>query len=135
MSIGNTFQNGTVAVPGKARKVWREIRHQYPAGGEVVNVDDWFGGIIPAGTPCKYDRVTKEVTCYLDSEIIGASDVSTLGINGFTQEDIDCRAINASATGVATATVIYDGEIYDYFFTMPVLRKLAGVVPQVIFVH
>lgn len=135
MSIGNTFQNGTVAVPGKARKVWREIRHQYPAGGKVVNVSAWYGGIIPAGTPCKYDRTTKEVTCYLDSAITGASDVSTLGINGFTQEDIDCRAINASATGVATATVIYDGEIYDYFFTSAVLTKLAGVVPQVIFVH
>lgn len=135
MSIGNTFQNGTVAVPGKARKVWREIRHQYPAGGKVVNVSAWYGGIIPAGTPCKYDRATKEVTCYLDSAITGASDVSTLGINGFTQEDIDCRAINASATGVATATVIYDGEIYDYFFTSAVLTKLAGAVPQVIFVH
>lgn len=135
MSIGNTFQNGSVAVPGKARKVWREIRHQYPAGGKVVNVSAWYGTIIPAGTPCKYDRATKEVTCYLDSAITGASDVATLGINGFTQEDIDCRAINASATGVATATVIYDGEIYDYFFTSAVLTKLAGVVPQVIFVH
>lgn len=135
MSIGNTFQNGTVAVPGKARKVWREIRHQYPAGGNVVNMRAWYGGIIPAGTPCKYDRETKEVTCYIGSAIIGASDVSALGINGFTQEDIDCRAINASATGVATATVVYDGEIYDYFFTLPVLRQLEGVVPQVIFVH
>lgn len=136
MSIGNTFQNGTVAVPGKARKVWREIRHQYPAGGLVVNADAWEGRIIPAGTPCKYDRATKEVTCYLDSAITGASDVSTLGINGFTQEDIDCHAINESATDVyQTATVIYDGEIYDYFFTPPVLTKLAGVVPQVIFVH
>lgn len=135
MSIGNTFQDGSVAVPGKARKVWREIRHQWPAGGTVQNIDDWYGQIIPAGTPCKYDSTKKEVTCYLDSAITGADNVSTLGINGFTQEDIDCRAFSLSTGGVATATVIYDGEIYDYFFSAAVLAKLKGVVPQVIFVH
>lgn len=137
MSIGNTFQNGSVAVPGKARKVWREIRHQWPAGGKVVNVSAWYGGIIPAGTPCKYDGAAKEVTCYTDDAITGASSIATLGINGYTQEDIDCRAINASAPGIATATVIYDGEIYDFMFDSAVLAKLKTVTtcPQVIFVH
>ncbi|MBR1725790.1 MAG: hypothetical protein IJ724_03940 [Muribaculaceae bacterium] len=131
--MGNTFQSGSVAVPGRARKVWREIRHQWPAGGKVKNIEDWFGAIIPAGTPCKYDGATKEVTCYTDTAVTGAADITTLGINGYTQEDIDCRAISA----VATATVIYDGEIYDYFFSAAVLAKLKTVTtcPQVIFVH
>lgn len=138
MSIGNTFQNGSVAVPGKARKVWREIRHQYPAGGRVTALRDWFGSIIPAGTPCKYIGETKEVICYTNQAITAASDISTLGINGYTQEDIDCRAFGlGAADGFATATVIYDGEIYDFMFDSAVLAKLKTVTtcPQVIFVH
>lgn len=137
MSIGNTFQAGSVAVPGKARKVWREIRHQYPAGGKVENISDWYGQIIPAGTPCTYYGETKQVTCHTDDAISDAENMSLLGINGYTQEDIDCRAISASAPGIVTATVIYDGEIYDYMFDSAVLAKLKTVTtcPQVIFVH
>ena len=134
--IGNTFQAGQ-SYYGHARKVWREIRHQYPAGGKVANVSAWYGSIIPAGTPCKYDRATKEVLCYTDDAIGDAADPTTLGINGFTQEDIDCRAINASATGFATATVIYDGEIYDYAFTTGTLEVLESLtsIPQIVIVH
>ena len=138
MSIGNTFKHGSIATPGKARKVWREIRHQYPAGGLVTNLDQWYGKIIPAGTPCQYDPATKSVAAYTDTAITGASDITTLNINGYTQEDIDCRAYSSSDAGSGngvTATVIYDGEIYDYFFSAAVLAKLKGLVPQVIFVH
>ena len=135
MSIGNKFKHGSIATPGRARKVWREIRHQYPVGGLVTNLAQWYGHIIPAGTPCQYDPATKSVAAYTDDAIIGAADISSLNINGYTQEDIDCRDINSATDGVVTATVIYDGEIYDYFFSQAVLAKLKGVVPQVIFVH
>ena len=133
-NIGNTFKMGSLTLPGRAKKVWREIRHQYPAGGKIANVSDWSSaGLIPAGTPCKYDSSAKTVTAYKDATITGTADASALaalGINGYTQEDI-----YLDGATIATATVIYDGEIYDYFFSSAMLAKIVGLVPQVIFVH
>ena len=119
--MGNTFGSQTVGV-GHARKVWREVKDQFPAGGVVENLSDWLtGGVgkIPAGTFCKwYDDAAnnggKKVVCYIDAQIktaaAGQGGVATLGINGATLYDID---IEAGET-VGTATVIYAGEYYSY---------------------
>lgn len=126
--MGNTFGSQTVSV-GHARKVWREVKDQFPAGGVVANLSDWLtGGVgkIPAGTFCKWEDATeggKKVTCYTPAQIKAAGNVSTLGINGATLYDID---IEAGET-VGTATVIYAGEYYSYMVDADVLAKVKDI--------
>ena len=116
--MGNTFGSRTVNA-GHARKVWREVKDQFPAGGVVTNLTDWVSagvGKIPAGTFCKWedagkDNGGKKVTCYTAAQIKAASgNPASLGINGATLYDIDIEAGDT----VGTATVIYAGEYYDY---------------------
>lgn len=130
--MGNTFGSQTVSV-GHARKVWREVKDQFPAGGVVANLSDWLtGGVgkIPAGTFCKWEDLGasggKKVTCYKASQITGTADaaaLAALGINGATLYDID---IEAGET-VATATVIYAGEYYSYMVAANVLAKVKDI--------
>lgn len=128
--MGNTFGSQTVSA-GHARKVWREVKDQFPAGGVVVNLTDWVsGGVgkIPAGTFCKWedagkDNGGKKVTCYTKAQILAAGSIATLGINGATLYDID---IEAGET-VGTATVIYAGEMYSYMVDESVLAKVKDV--------
>ena len=76
--MGNTFGSQSVSA-GHARKVWREVKDQFPAGGKVVNLSDWLTnsvGKIPAGTPCKwYDDATygKLVKAFTKAEILAAA--------------------------------------------------------------
>ena len=136
MDLGNTFDTTTVTY-GHARKVWREIRHQYPAGGTISNVSAWSSaGKIPSGTPCKYDAANKTITAYPDATVSGAADaaaVVALGINGYLQEDV---VIKSNST-VGTGTVIYAGEIYEYMFASAVLEKLKlnTLTPMIVFVQ
>lgn len=130
--MGNTFGSQTVST-GHARKVWREVKDQFPAGGVVANLSDWLtGGVgkIPAGTFCKWEDLGanggKKVTCYKASQITGTADaaaLAALGINGATLYDID---IEAGET-VATATVIYAGEYYSYMVDANVLAKVKDI--------
>lgn len=130
--FGNTYDVKEFSV-GHAKKVWREIRHRFPAGGTVANVADWVEkGIIPSGTPVKYDSSTKTIECYTDTDITGAADLTTLGINAFLQEDVKVT----SESTIASGTAIYAGEIYEYVFDSAVLAKLKTLttVPQITFV-
>lgn len=125
-TIGNTFDVKSVKY-GHARKVWREITDIYPAGGVISNIADWTdAGLIPAGTPVKYDISAKTIEAYTDTDLSG-SDVATLGINGFLQEDV----VVASASTVGTGTVVYGGEIYGYMFAEATLTALGGVGAQI----
>lgn len=130
--FGNTYDVTEFTV-GHAKKVWREIRHRFPAGGTVANVADWVAkGIIPSGTPVKYDSTAKTIECYTDADITGAADLAALGINAFLQEDVKVT----SDKTVASGTAIYAGEIYEYAFDASVLTKLKTLttVPQITFV-
>ena len=133
MINGNTFDVKTVKY-GHSTKVWREIRHRYPAGGTIENVSDWVSvGKIPAGTPVKYDKNAKTLKAYTDQQIKGASDISTLGINAYLQED----AFITSGSTIATGTAVYAGELYDYMFDAEVLTKLQNITTtqQIVWVH
>lgn len=132
-TFGNSFDN-TSQKWGHARKVWREIRHRYPAGAKITNVSEFVNsGVIPAGSAVKFDAEKKEMTVVLDSAIKAASDVKTLGVNGYLQEDV--RVLSANT--VATGTVIYAGEIYEYMFDADVVAKLKTLttVPQIVWVQ
>lgn len=125
---GNTF-NQTYFSGTHARKVWREIRGQWPAGGKVTNVSDWVSkGVIPAGTPaywaCDAATGAKTVKCLTDAQAkaIGGES-STDKVNGHIQEDIPIMDANT----VATATVINDGDIYEYMLDESVVAKLKTV--------
>jgi hypothetical protein len=115
--MGNTFGSQSVNA-GHARKVWREVKDQFPAGGVVTNLTDWVSagvGKIPAGTFCKWyddaDNGGKKVVCYTAAQIKAASgNPASLGINGATLYDIDIE----NGDTVGTATVVYAGEYYDY---------------------
>ena len=127
--MGNTFGSQTVTA-GHARKVWREVKDQFPAGGVVANLSDWVTagvGKIPAGTFCKWEDAGanggKQVTCYTAAQITSAGSIATLGINGATLYDID---IEAGET-VGTATVIYAGEYYSYMIPATVLAKVKDI--------
>lgn len=131
--FGNTFDKGTFHM-GHAKKVWREIRHRFPAGGTISNVADWVvKGKVPAGTPIKFDASANTITAYTDAAIKGASDVKTLGINAYLQED----AVIKDANTIATGTAIYAGEIYEYMFDAAVVAKLKTLttVPQIVWVQ
>lgn len=130
---GNTF-NTTTFSAGHARKVWREIRSQLPAGGKVSNISDWVSkGKIPAGTPAALtvDATTgaKTVKCFTDAQVKAAvtkegsteaPGIGSLGIQGHIQEDIPI--INGNTVG--TATVINDGDIYEYMLDADVVAAL-----------
>lgn len=130
---GNTF-NATEFSAGHARKVWREIRSQLPAGGKVSNISDWVtAGKIPSGTPAAQmvDAATgaKLIKCFTNAQVKAAvtasgSDtapgIDSLGINGHLQEDIPILNANTVATG----TVINDGDIYEYMLDADVVKAL-----------
>ena len=115
LQTGNTFDTQTFK-QGHSRKVWREMRRQWPVGGKVTNVSDWVEkGKIPTGTPCKYNNTVgaKEIICYTDEQIkAAAADIDSLGINGYT--DREMPIINGQTVG--TATAIREGDIYEYMF-------------------
>ena len=132
-TMGNTFDRESLKY-GHARKVWREIRHRYPAGGTIKNISDFVAmGKVPGGTPVKYDASTNEITAITDAQIKAAEDVTTLGINGYLQEDARIKDANTIATG----TVIYAGEIYEYMFDAEVAAKLKALatLPQIVWVQ
>lgn len=107
--IGNTFGSETVEFSNGQKRVWREIRHRFPAGGTFSSTDlqSYAGKVIPAGTPVVFDQSTKELTL--------ANNAAATAVDGFTQEDVYVK----DGTTAATATVIYDGEIYE-----PVLKAI-----------
>ena len=140
LQTGNTFDNLNFK-QGHSRKVWREPRRQWPAGGKITNVADWVAkGKIPAGTPCAYavnkDTGEKTIKCYTNEQIKaagtgeGAAGIDSLGINGYTDTPI------ASAKTQATATAINDGDIYEYMFDDDVaeILKANTKCPLVVFV-
>ena len=140
---GNTY-NVESYKWGHARKVWRSIRHVYPAGGMIENVDDFAtAGKIPAGSPVKFDPATKQITVITDAEIKAAVEVpdtkteaeavAELGINGFLQEDARIKGEGTLASG----TVVYGGELYEYMFDSEVVKKLKllTTVPQIVWVQ
>lgn len=132
MSIGNSFNTKTFKI-GHARKVWRETRAVFPGGGVVENVSDWKDkGVIPSGRPCKFDPKEKKVKVFTEEQVkAGAAD--ELGINGYIQEDI--RIVDENTVG--SATVVYDGEIYEFMFSDEELAILkAGTkTPQIVWVY
>lgn len=132
---GNTFDVKTTTY-GHAAKVWRSVRHVFPAGGVIENVSDFVAaGKIPAGTPVKYyinNDGEKAIVAYKDSDITGAQTLSTLGINGYLQED----AVITDSNTIATGTVVYAGELYEHMFAAAVVTALKGLttVPQIVWV-
>lgn len=120
---GNSFGTQTFNY-GHAKKVWREIRHRYPAGGTISNIAAWKTAkkdVIPAGTPVVFDAEAKTMVAQLEAANTA---------NGYTQEDVVIK----DAT-VATATVIYDGELYGYMYDAADVAILAAAVPGVKFVY
>lgn len=107
--IGNTYGNESVEIGGGQKRVWREIRHRFPSGGtfESSVLTANAGKVIPAGSPVTFDQKAKTLTLVTGKESAAAV------IDGFTQEDVWVK----DGVTAASATVIYDGEIYE-----PVLK-------------
>ena len=117
---GNTFDT-TTQKWGHARKVWRSVEHTEPSGGTVSNISDWVAkGVIPAGTPVKFDHTAKTIVAITDAAITAATDVTTLGINGYSLDDVRV----SSADTIGTIDVVYAGFLYEYMYDSAILAKL-----------
>lgn len=112
--IGNTFGTESVEWNNGQKRVWREIRHRFPSGGTFSSaaLSQNKGKVIPSGTPVAFDQSTKALT------IVTGKEEGGIVIDGFTQEDVWVKSDGVSA---ATATVIYDGEIYEPVLAAAVL--------------
>lgn len=112
--IGNTFGTESVEWSNGQKRVWREIRHRFPSGGTFSStvLSQNKGKVIPSGTPVAFDQSTKALT------IVTGKEEGSIVIDGFTQEDVWVKPDGVSA---ATATVIYDGEIYEPVLAAAVL--------------
>ena len=135
MITGNTFTQREITI-SPARKVWREIRHRYPAGGIVTNFNDFLeSGKIPAGTPVSLDQENKTIQPIPDSVIeeTAGEDIATLNINGYIQEDVPVKSEN----DVCSGTVIYAGELYEWAVSSASLEKLRlnPLTPMIIWVR
>lgn len=139
---GNTFGKQTVGHK-HARKVWREVRQQYPAGGTITNITDFASTkVIPAGSFVKYDMSAKtieviteaKITACISSGNVDAAKVAALGVNGYLYND----AYLLDGVTVATGTVVYEGELYKYMLSENAQKVAAQVqlttVPQVVLV-
>lgn len=121
---GNSFKNEGWSV-GKGQRVWREIRHRFPAGGKIVNLNAFTDATdsslakVPAGTPVTFDAAKKEITLLTSTAVASAT-----AVDGFTQEEIVC-----DKTATATATVVYAGELYAYMYSSADLAKLKTLAP------
>lgn len=130
-TIGNTFDAKTVSY-GHAKKIWREIKNVYPAGGTIANAADFVAeGKVPSGSAVKFDAASGIITAYKAADITGAADIATLGINGYLQED--APVVDGT---LATGTVVYAGEINEYMFDSEVVAKLKAntTTPQIVWV-
>lgn len=108
--IGNTFGTETVEWNNGQKRVWREIRHRFPSGGtfDSATLTQNKGKVIPAGSPVTFDQAKKTLKL-----VTGKEGEGLVIIDGFTQEDVYVK----DGVTAGTATVIYDGEIYE-----PVLK-------------
>lgn len=139
---GNVFKSGSITFSGPAQRVWREIRHRYPAGGTITNLSDFTSaGIIRSGSPVSYDPADKEITVLTDTAITAADTaekVAALGINGYLQEDVVLDSTGGGGVpDAATGTVVYAGELYEYMYPSAVVAVLKQVTttPQIVFVQ
>lgn len=114
---GNTFDAQSFSV-GHSRKVWRRIEEQLPGGFMITNVSDFVDdGLIRSGmavvksTDDGADEKDIKVLTWAQL-LAGASDIDSLGIIGFLQEDAPIIDANTKATG----NIIVKGEIYAYMF-------------------
>lgn len=121
--FGNSFDKTSVNY-GHARKIWRSQSHVEPGGAVITNVADFVAaGKIQSGLPVKFDNQAKTMKVYTEAQVKSASDMATLGINGFLKEDV--RILSADT--VATGTVVYGGEIYEFMFDAAVVAKLKAL--------
>lgn len=122
-NIGSVFGKGTSSYGG-GRSVWRETKAVYPGGGRMTtaSIKAILGstakeGVIPAGTPCTFNSTTKEITLLTSANLAASSKPV---VNGFIKDDIaiiDLGAVPTDANLFASATVVYEGEIYEYAFS------------------
>lgn len=123
-NIGSVFADSSTTYTGGER-VWRETRRVYPGGGRLTtaSIKAILGntakeGVIPAGTPVTFDSSTKTITLLTSANLAVAENKPT--VNGFIKDDIAIVGLGAVPTNdnlFASATVVYEGELYEYMFS------------------
>lgn len=103
---GNTFGKTSNSF-GAGKNVWHEVKGQFPVGGVIDLASYAVGDVIPAGSLVALNQSAHT------AEIVKASETAKLAnVNGLLYNDIYVDAAAKSATGAATATVVYAGEVY-----------------------
>lgn len=137
--FGHTFGSTSATFNG-GKKVWHEVKAQYPVGGVIDIADKNVGDIIPAGTLFALDMANhKAGVAYSATKAYKVGDVVinegkiykcktncsaaawstnsskfelTNGGFGLLQNDLVIDELAKSETGAATVSLVYDGVIY-----------------------
>lgn len=138
--LGNTFDKTKVAY-GHARKVWREVHDQYPAGGTIENTSDFLTTkVVPAGSMVSYDLEAKKITVITQAKLaecvtgdtVDIEKAKALKFNGYLYNDAPLK----DGDTIATGAVVYRGELYKYMLTNEAVKVIEalGAVPGVVLV-
>lgn len=130
-TLGNTFGRAEKTY-GSGKNIWHEVKGAYPCGGNITNISDFEGKVIPAGSMCQFDQVTGTIKIIKASEIktetqSGAS-VEPSTIKGLLYNDVYIE----ENTDYATGSVVYAGEIYSDRLAEAVPEEVWAVLPMIV---
>ena len=133
---GNSFGRNSKECGG-SKNVWHEVVSTYPVGGKIINLSDFKGKVIPAGSMCQFDSVKGEIKIILAKDVKTASQSSASvepnTIKGLLHYDVsvDADMIEPYATG----NVVYEGVIYADRLAETIPAEVFAVLPNIIPFH
>lgn len=129
-TLGNTFGRGQKEF-NSGKNIWHKVVNQYPVGGNITNISDYKGKVIPAGSMCQLDQPAHTIKIIKASEIKTASQsgasVEPATIKGLLYHDVYVDA----DTGYATGAVVFEGMIYADRLAETIPDEVWAVLPQI----
>lgn len=130
-TLGNTFGRAEKTY-GSGKNIWHEVKGAYPCGGNITNISDFEGKVIPAGSMCQFDQVAGTI------KIIKASEIKTATQSGASVEPSTIKGLLYNDvyieenTDYATGSVVYAGEIYSDRLAEAVPEEVWAVLPMIV---
>ena len=105
--------------------------NQYPVGGNITNISEYKGKVIPSGSMCQLDQSAHTIKIIKASEIKTATQDSAAiepsTIKGLLYHDVYVDADTTYATGA----VVFEGMIYADRLEEAVPDEVWAVLPQI----
>lgn len=129
-TLGNTFGRGQKEF-GSGKNIWHKVVNQYPVGGNITNISEYKGKVIPSGSMCQLDQSAHTIKIIKASEIKTATQDSAAiepsTIKGLLYHDVYVDADTTYATGA----VVFEGMIYADRLEEAVPDEVWAVLPQI----